>query len=171
MSWPHEGTGQGAGTHHNQGRDHRSARDVGDPEEPARPAPSSAPASLRSPTPTRPSTRRTALRATTRGVSGQGHPRAAAVGRVAVVGLALAHPRFTALARSIRRYRDLIWNTLDHGLFNADPRPPTPPAGIDQARLWIPQPGRTDSHGHAHPRRPLPSTTRTEMTHYNVKIR
>ena len=33
----HEGTGQGAGTHHNQGRDHRSARDVGDPQAPARP--------------------------------------------------------------------------------------------------------------------------------------
>jgi hypothetical protein len=43
-----------------------------------------------------------------------------------------------------------------------------PPEGINQARLRIPQPGRTDSHGPAHPRRPLPSTTRTEMTHYNV---
>ena len=28
-------------------------------------------------------------------------------------------PEFVALARSIRRYRDLIWNTLDHGLSNA----------------------------------------------------
>ena len=28
-------------------------------------------------------------------------------------------PEFAALARSIRRYRDLIWNTLDHGLSNA----------------------------------------------------
>jgi transposase len=28
-------------------------------------------------------------------------------------------PEFVALARSIGRYRDLIWNTLDHGLSNA----------------------------------------------------
>ena len=28
-------------------------------------------------------------------------------------------PEFVDLARSIRRYRDLIWNTLDHGLSNA----------------------------------------------------
>jgi transposase len=28
-------------------------------------------------------------------------------------------PEFVTLARSIRRYRDLIWNTLDHGLSNA----------------------------------------------------
>ncbi|MBY0390555.1 MAG: transposase [Mycobacterium pseudokansasii] len=28
-------------------------------------------------------------------------------------------PEFVALARSIRRYRDLIHNTLDHGLSNA----------------------------------------------------
>jgi transposase len=28
-------------------------------------------------------------------------------------------PEFVALARSIRRYRDRIWNTLDHGLSNA----------------------------------------------------
>lgn len=28
-------------------------------------------------------------------------------------------PEFVALARSIRRYRDLIWNTLDHNLSNA----------------------------------------------------
>ena len=28
-------------------------------------------------------------------------------------------PEFVALARSIRRYRDLIWNTLHHGLSNA----------------------------------------------------
>lgn len=28
-------------------------------------------------------------------------------------------PEFVALARSIRRHRDLIWNTLDHGLSNA----------------------------------------------------
>lgn len=28
-------------------------------------------------------------------------------------------PEFVALARSIRRYRDPIWNTLDHGLSNA----------------------------------------------------
>jgi transposase len=28
-------------------------------------------------------------------------------------------PEFVALARSIRRFRDLIWNTLDHGLSNA----------------------------------------------------
>ena len=28
-------------------------------------------------------------------------------------------PEFVALARSIRRYRELIWNTLDHGLSNA----------------------------------------------------
>jgi transposase len=28
-------------------------------------------------------------------------------------------PEFVGLARSIRRYRDLIWNTLDHGLSNA----------------------------------------------------
>jgi transposase len=28
-------------------------------------------------------------------------------------------PEFVALAKSIRRYRDLIWNTLDHGLSNA----------------------------------------------------
>ncbi len=28
-------------------------------------------------------------------------------------------PEFVYLARSIRRYRDLIWNTLDHGLSNA----------------------------------------------------
>ncbi|MGV0493556.1 ISL3 family transposase [Mycobacterium kansasii] len=28
-------------------------------------------------------------------------------------------PEFFALARSVRRYRDLIWNTLDHGLSNA----------------------------------------------------
>ena len=32
-----EGTGQGAGTHHDPRRDHRPARDVGDPQEPARP--------------------------------------------------------------------------------------------------------------------------------------
>lgn len=28
-------------------------------------------------------------------------------------------PEFVTLARTIRRYRDLIWNTLDHGLSNA----------------------------------------------------
>jgi len=28
-------------------------------------------------------------------------------------------PEFVALARSIRRYRNLIWNTLDHNVSNA----------------------------------------------------
>jgi len=36
---------------------------------------------------------------------------------------------FVALARTIRRYRDLIGNTLDHGLSNAHPKPPTPTCG------------------------------------------
>ena len=65
--------------------------------------------------------------------SGPRSNRPAVTGRVAVVGVALAHPEFVTLARTIRRYRNLIWNTLDHGLSNAKSRSHQhPPAGIDQ---------------------------------------
>jgi transposase len=43
---------------------------------------------------------------------------------VAVVGLHSGIPQFvTTLAASIRRYRDLIHNTLDHALPNAQSEP------------------------------------------------
>jgi transposase len=38
-------------------------------------------------------------------------------------------PEFVTLARSIRRYRDLICNTLDHGLSNARSEATTPTCG------------------------------------------
>ena len=81
---------------------------------------------------------------------------------------------FVALARSIRRYRDLIHNTLDHGLSNARSEATNTHlrALTKRApRLRIPQPRRTYRHGHAHPRRPLPTTTRPNrmnQTHGNV---
>jgi transposase len=46
-------------------------------------------------------------------------PGTPAAGRVAVVGLHSGIPQFVTLAASIRRYRDLIHNTLEHTLSNA----------------------------------------------------
>lgn len=96
-------------------------------------------------------------------------PAGEVTGRVAVVGVALAHPRVRDPGS---HHPPLPRPDLEH------PRSRTvqrgvrshqhPPAGIDQARLQFPQPRRTHRHGHAHPRRSLPPTTRTEMTHYNV---
>jgi transposase len=73
-------------------------------------------------------------------------------------------PEFVALARGIRRYRELILNTLDHHPVQRQIRSHQhPPTGIDQAGLWISQPRRADRHGPAHPRRPLPRPTGPEM--------
>ena len=38
-----------------------------------------------------------------------------------------------------------------------------PPAAADPPRLWLPQPRLTHRHGRPHPRRPLPTTSRTTM--------
>ena len=95
-------------------------RDVGDPQEPGRPdrraahQPGRDLGHQQDPLPGV-----SAQRATARGVPGQRHP-----GRQLLAGwLSWAShsriPEFVALARSIRRYRDLIRNTLDHGLSNA----------------------------------------------------
>jgi transposase len=69
-------------------------------------------------------------------------------------------PEFVALARTIRRYRDLVWNTLDHNMSNARSE-----ATNTHLRALTKRP---DRHGHAHPRRSLPRATKPEMTHYNV---
>ena len=109
-----------------------------------------------------------AERATAGGVSGQGqHGRQLLAGWLSWASHSRI-PEFAALARSIRRYRDLIWNTLDHNVQRPIGGDQHPPAGTDQTRLRLPQPRRPDRHGHAHPRRSLPGATRPEMTHYNV---
>ncbi|KZS64506.1 transposase [Mycobacterium pseudokansasii] len=102
-----------------------------------------------------------AQRATPGGVSGQRRPRAPTAGRVAVVGVVLAHTR-------VRRA-----GPQHPPLPRPDPQHPRPrpverevrghqhsPARIDQARLWFSQSRCAYRHGHAHPRRTLPTTTR-----------
>ena len=72
---------------------------------------------------------------------------------------------FVDLARSIRRYRDLIGNALDHGLSNARSEATNTHLRAFTKRAYgFHSPDALIGHGPAHPRRPLPSTTRTEMT-------
>lgn len=58
-----------------------------------------------------------------------------------------SHPRlreFVTLARTIRRYRHLILNTLDHGPSNTcSTATNTPPTGIDQRAYGFDSPDTT----------------------------
>ena len=141
------------GAHHDH-RDPRSARDVGDAQKnPADLTGEQRTSPRRSPTPTPPCTGPICSKRQLREV----FRAKGATGRQLLAGwLSWAShsriPEFVTLARTIRRYRNLIWNTLDHGLSNAKSGSHQhPPAGIDQTRLRIPQPRRTHRHGHAHP--------------------
>lgn len=69
---------------------------------------------------------------------------------------------FVTVARTIRRYRDLIWNTLDHGLSNARFEATNTHLRTltKQACVRISQSRRTHRHGPADPRWTLPTTTR-----------
>ena len=113
-----------------------------------------------------------AERTTTRDLSSQRQEGSAAAGRVAVVGVALAHPR---VRRPGPQYPPLPRPDLQH----PRPRPVRRPTeatnthllGTHQARLRIPQPRRPHRHGPTHPRRPLLATTRPRRmkpTHGNV---
>jgi hypothetical protein len=105
-----------------------------------------------------------AERATARGLSGQGPSRPAAARRMAVLGVALAHSR---VRRPGPHHPPLPRPDPPHPRPRAVQRPirshQHPPAGIDQARLRIPQPRRPHRHGPPHPRRPLPTSARPIM--------
>ena len=101
------------------------------------------------------------LRATPGSVSGQRRRRAPAAGRVAVVGQALPHPR---VRQGRGHHRPLPPPAPQHPRSQSQQRPlgghQHPPTGLDQARVRVSQPRSDDRHGHAHPRRPVPRTTR-----------
>ncbi len=74
-------------------------------------------------------------------------------------------PALVKLATTITRYRQLILNAVEHGLFQRQVRGhQNPPAAAHPTRLRLPQPRRADRHRRPHPRRPLPTTPRTIMT-------
>src|SRR5664279_4055147 len=80
-------------------------------------------------------------------------------------------PEFVALARTIKRFQQLIWNTLHkHGVSNARSEATnTPHPSPDQTPLRLPLTRSPHRHGHAHPRRTQSRTSRPEMTHENVR--
>jgi transposase len=77
-------------------------------------------------------------------------------------------PEFVTLARTIQRFHQLIWNTLQHNLSNAlSEATNTQYPGADQTRLRLPLTRGADRDGHADPRRPGPGPARPESLNRN----
>jgi len=75
-----------------------------------------------------------------------------------------------ALAKTLKRFQQLIWNTLIHSMSDAPVRGHQhAPAGADPPLLRLSQPRKVDSYGCAHPRRTMPAAARPIITHESVR--
>ena len=75
-------------------------------------------------------------------------------------------PRIHRLAKTLKWFQRLIWNTLVHHMSNAQsPGHQHPPPGLDPPVVRLAQPRSVDSNGDAHPRRVMPAAARPITTH------
>ena len=71
-------------------------------------------------------------------------------------------PEFTKFAKTLKRFRQLIWNTLDHAVSNGRAEGiNTQLAALTARARGFPQRRRVHRHGRAHLRRPMPGSART----------